>query len=197
MREEKLKQLNEYINELKTILQEKNGSETKFIKSERYNCYLNNGETIIREKLIKANSDGNAAVVLPITRDKNVILVVEPRVFTELTVGIGLPAGYVEQGESYEEAGIRELEEEIGYTPTEMISLGQHYQDSGCSAALNECFVAHNCIKIGNQKLDDSEYIKYIEVTLEEAYELMDMGYIKDANAVIALHKAKEYVKGR
>lgn len=197
MREEKLEEIKIYIDELKTINFAQKIEKSKFIKSEIYDCYLNNGKIINREKLIKASSDGDAAVILPITKDKNVILVVEPRVFSELTVGIGLPAGYVEKGESYLQAAIRELEEEIGYTPTEIISLGSHYQDMGCSAALNECYIANECVKVGEQRLDDGEYIKYIELTIEEAYELMDMGYIKDANAVITLLKAKKYVKGR
>ena len=37
------------------------------------------------------------------------LLVIQPRVFTENGVGVELPAGYVELGESIEEASKREL----------------------------------------------------------------------------------------
>ena len=53
MRKEKLIELKSLIEELKVIKFEKQDIESKFIKSEVYDCTLNNGEIIRREKLIK------------------------------------------------------------------------------------------------------------------------------------------------
>ena len=75
----------------------------QFITNERYLCTLNNGETIIREKIMKAKKDGSAVIVIPVTDDNEVIVTVEPRAFTEQTVGIGFPAGYIEAGEKRED----------------------------------------------------------------------------------------------
>ena len=71
MREEKRKQLNQIIEEFKTVKKEKLNIEASFIKSEVYDCTLNNGKTIRREKIVKQGKDGSAAIVLPITKNKH------------------------------------------------------------------------------------------------------------------------------
>ena len=196
MRKEKLAELRNYIEELKIIKLEKKDIPGNFLKSIVYDCTLNNGEIIRREKLVKGNNDGSAAVILPVTKDENVVLTVEPRVFTKRTVGVGLPAGYIEPGENGITAAKRELSEETGYVPSDIISLGGFYQDMGVSSAFNQIFLATNCEKRNNQNLDDGEFIKYFECKYDEALELIDMGYIQGCNAILALTKANKYMRG-
>lgn len=195
MREEKIEELEKIIDSLKTIKKEKLTKEPRFIRSEVYRCYLNNDKTITREKILKNNKDGSAAIILPVTSDNNVVLTVEPRVFSKRTVGIGIPAGYIEDGEDSYVAALRELEEETGLVPDKLTKMGGFYQDMGCSSAYNETFLATGCKWLKNQNLDESEYIKYFECTYDEALELVDMNYIEGCNAVIALNKAKKYIK--
>lgn len=195
MREEKIEELEKIINSLKTIKKEKLTKEPRFIRSEVYRCHLNNDKTITREKILKNNKDGSAAIILPVTSDNNVVLTVEPRVFSKRTVGIGIPAGYIEDGEDSYVAALRELEEETGLVPDKLTKMGGFYQDMGCSSAYNETFLATGCKWLKNQNLDESEYIKYFECTYDEALELVDMNYIEGCNAVIALNKAKKYIK--
>lgn len=195
MRKEKKEELEAIIDGFKTINKDKLNKEARFIKSEVYSCSLNNGKTITREKIVKNGKDGSAAIILPVTKENNVILTVEPRVFSKRTVGIGVPAGYIEDGEKPFVAALRELEEETGYVPNKMISLGGFYQDMGCSAAYNEAFIAMDCEKKSNQNLDPGEYIKYFDCTYDEALELIDMGYIEGCNAIITLGRAKKYMK--
>lgn len=197
MRKEKLIELKSFIEELKVVKLEKRDIEGSFIKSEVYDCTLNNGEVIRREKLVKGNNDGSAAVILPVTKEKNVVLVVEPRVFTKRTVGLGVPAGYIEQGEDGIEAAKRELSEETGYIPKEVIPLGGFYQDMGVSSAFNRLYLALGCEKKTEQNLDEGEFVRYFECTYDEALELMDMGYIEGCNSIITLEKAKQYMKGK
>lgn len=195
MRKEKLEELETIIDSFKTIKKEKLNRKARFIDTEVYSCFLNNGKIITREKIIKNGGDGSAAIILPVTKEENVILTVEPRVFSKRTVGIGIPAGYIEEGEDPYVAALRELEEETGYVPNKMISLGGFYQDMGCSSAYNEAFIAMGCEKKTNQHLDPGEYIKYFDCTYEEALELIDMGYIEGCNAIITLGRAKRYMK--
>lgn len=195
MREEKIEELEKIINSLKTIKKEKLTKEPRFIRSEVYRCHLNNDKTITREKILKNNKDGSAAIILPVTSDNNVVLTVEPRVFSKRTVGIGIPAGYIEDGKDSYVAALRELEEETGLVPDKLTKMGGFYQDMGCSSAYNETFLATGCKWLKNQNLDESEYIKYFECTYDEALELVDMNYIEGCNAVIALNKAKKYIK--
>ena len=197
MRNKKLAELQEIINGFTTVKKEKIDTDARFLKAEVYDCTLNSGKVIRREKLVKNKGDGSAAIILPVTKEGNVILTVEPRVFSRRTVGIGIPAGYIEKGEDAYVAALRELEEETGLVPNELIRLGGFYQDMGCSSAYNESFLATGCEKLKAQHLDEGEYIKYFDCTYEEALELIDMHYIEGSNAIITLNKAKRYLKGR
>lgn len=197
MRKEKLEELKKYIEELKTIQISENRNAKGFLNVERYNFTLNNGQTIKRDKILKNKEDGSAAIVLPVTTEGEIILSVEPRVFTKRTVGVDLPAGYIELGEQPEIAARRELLEETGYSANEMIKLGSFYQDQGCSAAFNHYFLAKDCKKVSKQKLDEGEFVKYFICTYEEALELVEMNYIEGLNSAYALEKAKEYIKRR
>lgn len=203
MRKEKLKELKSYIEELKTIQildQRKltipsHTPEKPFLEIEKIICQLGNGKVIEREKILKNKSNGSAAIVLPITKEGGTILVVQPRVFTKSTVGIELPAGYIEKGETPIVAARRELIEETGYIPEKLEPLVQYYQDQGISSSYNHSFLAINCEKRQNQTLDESEFIRYFECTYEEALELAEKGYINDANSLLALEKSKTLLK--
>lgn len=195
MRKEKLEELNEYVELLKTKRKKLMEMTGDFIKVNKYLVELNNGEVINREKILKGNNDGNASIVLPVTIDGNVILVVQPRVFTRSGVGIELPAGYVDVGEEYEDAARRELFEETGYVPENIRLLGQFYQDQGCSSAYNKSFLAEGCRKIGSQSLDSSEFIKYFECSIDELYELVELGMINDLQSQYTIEKAKQYIR--
>lgn len=195
MRKEKLEELNEYVELLKTKRKKLMEMTGDFIKVNKYLVELNNGEVITREKILKGNNDGNASIVLPVTVDGNVILVVQPRVFTRSGVGIELPAGYVDVGEEYEDAARRELFEETGYVPENIRLLGQFYQDQGCSSAYNKSFLAEGCRKIGSQSLDSSEFIKYFECSVDELYELVELGMINDLQSQYTIEKAKQYIR--
>ena len=197
MRKEKNKELSNYIEELKTkrkILLDKS---SEFLSIERYNCSLNNGHDIVREKLLKGNNNGNAVIICPITENGSVILTVQPRVFTESTIGISFPAGYVEKEEEYREAALRELQEETGYYSNELLEVASYYQDDGIGGALNKGFVALNCIKVSDQDLDESEFIRYFECSIDELIELYEKGYILDGGSQLVLEKAKELLKER
>jgi len=196
MRKEKIDELKKITESLKTVSIERVERSPKFLGLEVYKCELNNGKTIYREKVIKQGKDKDAVVILPVTKDNNVIVTVEPRTFTETTVGIGLPAGYIEKYEDPYTAALRELEEEIGAVPKELIQLGKkYYYDPGCMGCSNTAFLALGVELNKEQNLDPGEFIKYIDFTYEEALELIDMGYISDVNAHEALGRAKKYMK--
>lgn len=196
MRKEKLEELKKYINELRSISKERIYGDSKFLDIERYSFLLNNGNRIFREKVLKNGNNGDACIILPVTSDNNVVLVVQPRVFTELTVGIEFPAGYIEVGESPIDAVRRELKEEVGYISSDILQVGEFYQDQGCMGAVNRMFLARNCIGGYKQNLDCDEFIRYFECDYSEVLELVNAGYIKDAGSMLTLERAKKYIKG-
>lgn len=190
-----LEKIQKYYDELMTISKKQVISEDKgFLRIEKYDCTLNNGHTIRREKLVKGNKDGSAAIVFPITEDNKVILAIEPRVFTNLTVDMGFPAGYIEENEKEEISAVRELEEETGYTSDNLICLGKFYQDQGCSAACNSYYLALNCRKVKEQNLDKDEFIKYVLVDFDELHWLMESGYIRGLNSGYIYEKVMNYI---
>jgi len=206
MRKEKIEELEEYIAELKTIRKKlvpseyiyKNSQPLKrkgFLNIENYECELANGIVIPREKLVKGKNDGSAAVIVPITKDKNMVLVVQPRVHTKETVCLEFPAGYIEEKEEPSLAAKRELMEETGYVPEKIIPLASYYQDQGCSGAYNYSFLAVDCEKKYPQQLDKDEVIRYFECTMDEAIELMERGYFTDIQSQYALEKSLQYIK--
>lgn len=196
IRKEKLEELKSIIEELKTIevIKRDIRDEDKFLQSAAYYFKLNNGRKIPREKLIKGKKDGSAAIIMPVVEDE-FLTVIEPRVFTELTVGVGFPAGYIENGEKPYIGALRELKEETGYTSSKIIEMDSFYQDEGCSSALNRIFLALDCKKVSDQKLDKDEIVKYMLFKYEELFELERLGYIKGSNSKLALEKSKVYMK--
>lgn len=165
----------------------------QFVTNERYICTLNNGEDIIREKIRKAKKDGSAVIVIPVTEENEIIVTVEPRVFTEKTVGVGFPAGYIEDGESPEVSALRELQEEVGVIPKKLIPLACFYQDEGISAAKNTAYLALGCTEGYEKNPDEGEFVEYFKCSFPEVLELQEEGYIEGSNSIIAIEKAKNY----
>lgn len=165
-----------------------------FLKFETLQAILKSGDIVTREKLIKGSHSGSASVVVPITKDFKSLVIVQPRVFKNDPVGVEVPAGYLDPGETPKEAALRELIEETGYVAEELIELKTFYQDQGISEAVITCFLALGCEEKQQQNLDEDEYIKYMKCSLNDLYYLVDAGIINDANGIIAIGEAKKYL---
>ena len=188
MEKQKLDELNKILEEFKT--KRIYPAKPSFINTKAYYFSLNNGRMQKREQIFKGGKDGSAAIIIPYIGD-NILLVIEPRVFTQRGVGVGFPAGYIEDYESPEEAALRELREETGLVPESIEEIDSFYQDEGCSSALNHIFIAHNCKRIYDQNLDKDEILVYREYTEQEVYELEDMGYIMGCNSKLGIARLR------
>lgn len=197
MRREKRELINKYLEELKTIKREiNNNPKRRFVTSVPYLYTLNNGRVIPREQVLKNGSSGSAVMVAPyIEEAKEFLVVIEPRVFTKLGVAVSFPAGYIEEGETPEEAGLRELKEETGYVSDNLIHLDSFYQDEGVSAAYNHSFLALDAKKMYDQDLGENEIVRYLTLTYDELLELDKEGVISGANTKLTLAKIKEHIK--
>lgn len=196
MRKEKLEELENLIDKYKTIeVINEHKVDSGFLSIMQADYKLNNGKTINRDYLLKNNKPGSSCNVLPITKEGDVIFVIQPRVQIKRTVGIEIPAGLVEEDESPLDAVKREFLEETGYTSDTFIHLVKCYQDEGCSQAIVNSYLALDCYKTTEQNLDDDEFISIFKCTFDEAQELIDMGYVCGAFSIMTIEMAKKYIK--
>lgn len=193
-----LEQINKDINQLKVIdyTEEPIETNSNFIALKKGKYRLNNGQSIERESLNKKIGIGNAVCIFAVTTDKKILLVIQPRVPLPTTnkINIELPAGYMEEGESSIISGLRELEEETGYTSNEIIQVDSYYTSLGFSGERIDLLLALNCTKVGEQHLDKDEFVCYELVTLEEFEYLLNNNLIMDANARIGYYRYLEYL---
>lgn len=194
----KLKEINEYINELKVIdynIQDIK-TNTNFIKIKEGIYTLANGKKIRRESVVKINGASNAVAMFAITKEKEILLVIQPRAAlpTNNKIDIEIPAGYIENNEKIEDAARRELLEETGYKAKNIICVDEYYPSLGYCGEKTSIILATECEKISNQKLDKDEFIKVIKVTFNEFKYLLNNGYILDATARLAYYKTLEYL---
>lgn len=196
--EEVLIKIKNDIDELKVVSFEEEDivSEGNFIGLKKGTYQLNNGEVIERESALKKKGVGDAVCVFAVTRDKKILIVVQPRVPlpTKSKVNIELPAGYLEKGEEAVVAARRELEEETGYTSDDLILVDSYYTSLGFSGERIDLVMAFDCVKIGEQHLDADEFVRYEVVTLEEFEYLLNQNFIMDANARIGYYRYLEYL---
>ena len=99
-----------------------------------------------------------------------------------------LPAGKLEKGEDPYQAGLRELEEEIGYKAESLTSMGILYPSVGYSNEVLHLYIANN-IKKTNTHFDFDEDLDLVLLSKEEIKEKLDNNEIKDAKTIVLLTK--------
>ena len=99
-----------------------------------------------------------------------------------------LPAGKLEKDESPVEAGIRELEEEVGLKAITLIDMGSIYPSCGYTNEIIHLYFAKDVTKV-KRHLDDDEYIDVYYYSLDEIIEKIMNGEIKDAKTICLVLK--------
>ncbi|KGR79615.1 NUDIX domain-containing protein [Ureibacillus manganicus] len=144
---------------------------------------LPNGKVSKREIV---NHPG-AVAIIPITDDGKVILVEQYRKALERSI-IEIPAGKLELGEAPEHTAIRELEEETGFGCHELTYIQTFATSPGFADEVIHLYVAKQLYKIENKaELDEDEFVSLIEVTLEEAEQMVVEQKIYDAKTAFAV----------
>ncbi len=128
------------------------------------------------------------AVIFAQTPEDEIVLV------RQYKHGIGrslveLPAGAIDAGESAQDAAVRELAEETGYTAERLEHVRSYVTDPTNSNAVAHLFFAHNARQDGRQRLDVTENIT---VELASRDELLAM--VRDGTIDCMPHVAAVYV---
>lgn len=127
--------------------------------------------------------------VLAVTDDRKIIMVRQFRKALEHII-YEIPAGKLEVDEKADlkSAILREMEEEIGVTTTNICQIAEFYVSPGFTNEKTYLFLAQDLIKISNPKSRDfDEVLEVHELTLDEAKRLIKTGEIDDAKTIIAL----------
>ena len=124
--------------------------------------------------------EGPAVCVLALTKDNNVVLTKQFRPGPEKIL-LELPGGLIDKKESPEEAARREFLEETGYSGD--FQLVGESLDCAYSTMVRYNFVATNCHKIQEQKLEDNEFAEVVEISLEDFKKHLRSGQLTDVES--------------
>lgn len=144
---------------------------------------LPNGETSKREIV----THPGAVAIIAITDDEKIVLVEQYRKAMEKEL-VEIPAGKLEQGEKPEVTAIRELEEETGYICDNMELITSFYTSPGFADEIVYVYEATGLKKKEDKAdLDEDEFVELMEVSLEEALQLIKEQRIHDAKTMFAI----------
>ena len=147
-----------------------------------YEVVLPSGTTIEYGVL----ESGGFAAVVPITEDGAVVLVRQWRQPLEAFT-LELPSGGVEGGEDPEEAAERELLEETGYRAQGLVHLASVHTSTGRTTEVCHLFTCRVVRDPGGPHPEPTEFIRVVELPLQEAPEEISSGRITDAATVLGL----------
>lgn len=102
------------------------------------------------------------------------------------TTLLEFPAGTLEAGEPPQECARRECREEIGMEPSELDLLGSYYLAPGYSSEQNHLFLARGLTPAPLES-DDDEAIEVERYTVDEVYDLIAGGTLRDAKTLAGL----------
>ena len=130
-----------------------------------------------------------AVVILPITAAGTVVFVEQYRHSIRRDF-LELPAGTLEKGEVPAACAERELMEEIGQAPGELISLGTLYPAPGFCNEIQHLFCARN---LRDQKAtpDDDEFITVVELSTRQVEDSIQSGRLNDAKSLALILRAR------
>lgn len=126
--------------------------------------------------------------IIPITSDKRILLIKLFR-YTTQHEGWEIPAGGIEDGESLEDAGRRELKEETGYVGGEWRFLGKFDSMNSITNSQAYVFIVKDPQPLDSNEQEEEGITDMQAFTLSEVLELIGNGEIIDGLTIAALMK--------
>ena len=142
-----------------------------------------------RQHLHETIEHPGAVVILPLTASGKIVFVRQYRHSLRQSV-LELPAGTLEVGESPAFCAERELMEEIGMAPGELMSLGTLFPAPGFCTEVQHLFFARN-LRPQKATPDEDEVITTVELSQDEIDRSILDGALRDAKSMAAVLRAR------
>ena len=165
---------------------------TPFGNLRKDTCELPDGH-IIQDYYVNEYSDWVNAIV--ITKKQEIVLVKQYRHAAQSSF-IEVPAGKPEKDESYEEAIVRELREETGYTSINPpLFLGELYVNPATQTNKVISYLITDAELTYKQDLDDTEEIDVLLLDYQAMSKMIKTGEINHLFTVNAYYLSKDYLE--
>jgi len=149
----------------------------------------------IQYEYIYRRTEGKRVVfIVAITKDEQVVFVSQYRHPLRREV-IDIPGGIVEEGETFEEAALRELREETGYATDKVELIGKLAVNPAASDLLVRFCLAHNVKKVGEPMNTETENTSPILIPLSEIPKALSNGKVESIFAAAGLMLAKSRLR--
>ena len=124
--------------------------------------------------------------IVPLDEVGNVVLVRQYRKAVEESL-LEVPAGGVEDGEVSQEAVLRELQEETGYTAGNLQHLSSFWTTPGFCTELMHAFLATGLSPSSLEPDEDEHIQEVVKVPLDSVPDMIRRGEIRDAKSMASL----------
>lgn len=153
----------------------------KIIDLEVQDVLLPNGKESKREVI----HHPGAVAVVAFTKEEKLILVKQYRIALKKAIA-EIPAGKLEIGEDPLPCAKRELEEETGVKAKTWTKLHSFYTSPGFADEIVHVYLAED-LQDGELNMDEDEFVERIDVTMEEANQMILSEEIHDAKTIYAV----------
>ena len=149
---------------------------------------LSNGKIVTRDIVEHPGGVCVAAIT-----EKNELLMVKQFRAGPQKVLLEVPAGKLEYGEDPAVCGLRELEEETGYTANEFFKITQTYPTPGYANEVIHIYCAKNLVKTYTHP-DEDEFLEIEKVPISELKHMIETSEICDGKTIIAVLMSEKYM---
>ena len=174
------------------ILRSEAGPDLKLFRV-RYDWYKNPRNNKDLKRLVLETVDW--VNIVAITAEKKIVVVHQYR-FGTGKIATEIPGGVLEAQESPQQAAMRELQEETGYTSSSWYYLGAVEPNPAFHTNLCHHWLAERVRKTHTPMLDEGEDITVETLDFEEIRTAIKSGQIKHALALSALSRINELWTG-
>lgn len=133
-----------------------------------------------------------ATIVLPVCSNGDIIYLKEFRYWPERIV-ISFPMGWVEENETIEENAKKELLEETWYFSDDIEYIGETIV-ANYERGISKYFIARNCKKTSNQKLNAEEQIEVFRTSVNNFEKMIKRWEVNCPLSISLFYFAKEKI---